>query len=85
MKAKLLLITLLSSLIVSAQSEEEIKAIEKEYKGRDFAWVNEEAMVFKMRKAWTKKWGLFHFHSDPKLLLPMEYDSVSFMSDYDPF
>ncbi len=85
MKFSLSLSLVFLSLSIIAQTASEIDSIEKELGGRDFSWVNEEANVFKLRKRWTKRWGLFHYYSDPAQLLAMEYDSVSFMKDMEPF
>jgi len=76
---------ILISASLSAQSESEIDSIQKVFKARDYTWVDEENKIFKMRKAFSAKWGLFSWNISEKQLLPMVYDSVSFMTDYEPF
>lgn len=67
------------------QTEQEIDSVQKLFGARDYTWVQEENNIFKMRKRWTKKWGLFSWNVEELQLLPIEYDSVSFMSDMEPF
>jgi hypothetical protein len=76
---------LLISASLSAQSKEEIDSVQKLFKARDYTWVDYDNNIFKMRKAFSSKWGLFSWNIDENQLLPMEYDSVSFMADYEPF
>ncbi len=85
MNKSLLLIFLLGSIGLFGQSEAEIDSVKKLFGAREYTWVQEENNIFKMRKRWTKKWGLFSWNVEGLQLLPMEYDSVSFMSDMEPF
>lgn len=72
------------SLAVQGQTLAEIDSVEKHYGARDYTWVQKENNIFKMRKAWTRKWGLFSWNDPQTMLLPMEYDSVSFMRGMEP-
>lgn len=85
MKPVLLFLAMVSYLGIQAQTKSEIDSVQKLYGARDYTWVQEENNIFKMRKRWTKKWGLFSWNVEELQLLPMEYDSVSFMSDMEPF
>lgn len=80
-----LALALFSSACLSAQSENEIDSVQKLFKARDYTWVDFDNNIFKMRKAFSSKWGLFCWDVEGLQLLPMDYDSVSFMVDYEPF
>ncbi len=80
-----LALALLFTTCLSAQSENDIDSVQKLFKARDYTWVDFDNNIFKMRKAFSSKWGLFSWNDEGLVLLPMEYDSVSFMVDYEPF
>lgn len=81
----LLLLFLCGSLPVFSQTQDEIDSIQKLFGTRDYTWVQEENNIFKMRKRWTKKWGLYSWNQPGLELLKADYDSVSFMEDMEPF
>jgi len=80
-----LVLALLFTTCLSAQSEEEVDSVQKLFKARDYTWVDFDNNIFKMRKHFSSKWGLFSWNIEGLQLLPMEYDSVSFMVEYEPF
>jgi len=73
------------STCLSAQSENEIDSVQKLFKARDYTWVDFDNNIFKMRKAFSSKWGLYSWNIEGLQLLPLKYDSVSFMVEYEPF
>jgi hypothetical protein len=85
MKQFIALLLLIFSTALFAQSTAETDSLEKLYSAKDYTWVDEGNNIFKMRKRFSSKWGLFSRDADVQQLLPMEYDSVSFMTDYEPF